>query len=821
MSKITQDEFDAVQKIVQQRELEKTTEGIIKNDPEASGRFDAFIAGLTNNEDYKIRYLAEKRFPNLVELGIDPMQFYFVDGDGDLSFADPNDNFKAKKEYKEGLFTDVDYFENVGPTGQFLAEVIPGTIGLGLGFAAGGLPGAMTGGASFTAFGGTAAYTARAGISNFFGGPPLAVEKAGKDLAFSSAFGALPIGLPSRALPKAFRGVYEKFPGIEGREALQDIVLNGGKSVDDKLKYMSEKYPEITITRAEADSLVGNRGAQLQAWLLKQPDNEKLVRFYNDRNERVRDIAENFFDSILSGKYVDDAFKNKLTGKPAIDANVDVAKALDDFLISEKKKLQTRVKPVYKEAYDLDVAVDISDVLDDVVRVINDPNVSAAKKNAYQKIEKALKDATTGEARNTTELIHQGLKDDFNRVFAGLSTGNNADRILKGEITTIRNRVQNKLREVNPSYKKATDIYNDATGTAQQLEKSIAGQFAKVVELGGQRAAALSKKFFSGNIPVKEVEELKNILKEQDPQAWQNLKGTWLSTQWDDVIINQPNPLGEANAYLRALGIKSPTKAFGEIGERVKPGKSKEIMESQARGRKAKMWQAILEPEEFDAFIDLTHMLQAVGRLQTAAGSDTAANLAIDAIITQGAKQVIGSGKPVQAVIAKTAGVVDATTAIPKRLLFQGTDLAAKANAAQKDAYIDLLIAHIVDPKKRIVMQEGLQAYKPYVYLATQAFGRGGIEGVKNLFETIKDQNEAIQEEIEKPTSGPLQERVEVDPNLQSSIDTFQVPVINQPLFDLPETNLEMEELTSPTILPDEKDREIAMRQMGGIQSLV
>ena len=97
MSKITQDEFDAVQKIVQQRELEKTTEGIIKNDPEASGRFDAFIAGLTNNEDYKIRYLAEKRFPNLVELGIDPMQFYFVDGDGDLSFADPDDNFKAKK----------------------------------------------------------------------------------------------------------------------------------------------------------------------------------------------------------------------------------------------------------------------------------------------------------------------------------------------------------------------------------------------------------------------------------------------------------------------------------------------------------------------------------------------------------------------------------------------------------------------------------------------------------------------------------------------------------------------------------------------------
>ena len=169
--------------------------------------------------------------------------------------------------------------------------------------------------------------------------------------------------------------------------------------------------------------------------------------------------------------------------------------------------------------------------------------------------------------------------------------------------------------------------------------------------------------------------------------------------------------MGEPNAYLRALGIKSPTKAFGEVGERVRPGKSKEIFERQARGKKAKMWQAILEPDEFKAFIDLTHMLQAVGRLQTAAGSDTFANLAIDEIITAGSKQVIGSGAPGSAIIAKTAGVVDTVSAIPSRILFRGTDLAGKANAAQKDAYIDLLIAHIVDPEKRIIMQEGLQAF--------------------------------------------------------------------------------------------------------------
>ena len=272
-----------------QKTKEQTTdEGIIINDPEASGRIDAFLAGMSNNEDYKTRWLAEKRFPDLVEQGVDPMQFYFVDGDGDLSYKDPKDGFKAKKEFKEGLLgQDVDYFDNIGPTGQFLAEVIPGVIGLGAGFTVGGLPGASVGGAGGTGLGGAIAYGIRGGISQFFGGPPMDVQQATKDLAFSSAFGGLPIGVPSSAVPKAFKGVYEKFPGIEGREALQDIVLNGGQTVDDKIAYLSSRYPDVTITRAEADALVGSRGAQLQAWLLKQPENEKLVNFYNNRNGAI------------------------------------------------------------------------------------------------------------------------------------------------------------------------------------------------------------------------------------------------------------------------------------------------------------------------------------------------------------------------------------------------------------------------------------------------------------------------------------------------------------------------------------------------------
>ena len=161
---ISQEEFDALQKSIKNKELEKTTEGIIMDDPEASGYADAFLSGLTNDETYKTRWLAEQRFPGLVEMGIAPMQFYFVDGDGDISYKDPNDGFKAKKEFKESIFglDAADYLDKIGPTGQFLSEVVGGVTGMIAGYGAGNIPGAVAGGAGGTAAGGSAAYGARA-----------------------------------------------------------------------------------------------------------------------------------------------------------------------------------------------------------------------------------------------------------------------------------------------------------------------------------------------------------------------------------------------------------------------------------------------------------------------------------------------------------------------------------------------------------------------------------------------------------------------------------------------------------------------------------
>ena len=334
------------------------------------------------------------------------------------------------KEFKDDYFgNDVDYVNNLGPTGQFLGEVIGGAVGMAQGFVKGALSPnkfrafgeAIKGGVKGTAKGGATAYALRAGLSSALGGPPLDAYKAGKDLAVSSAFGGIPFGVPTSTAPKFAKGLFDKFPGTDGRSILADIIQNGGKTVDDKLAYMAEKYPDVPISRAEANDLVGTSGNKLEAWIVKNSGSEKLVKHHNDRNQRINYHAENFFDFLQSGKYVNQALKDKLTGKPAFDAELDVVKAVDDYIALQKKKLAEQTAPMYKNAYDTDVTIDVSKELKQIQDVIADVNVSTEKKAIYKKLEQGLLDANTGNARNTTELLHQGLKDNFARQINKLS----------------------------------------------------------------------------------------------------------------------------------------------------------------------------------------------------------------------------------------------------------------------------------------------------------------------------------------------------------------------------------------------------------------
>ena len=74
--------------------------------------------------------------------------------------------------------------------------------------------------------------------------------------------------------------------------------------------------------------------------------------------------------------------------------------------------------------------------------------------------------------------------------------------------------------------------------------------------------------------------------------------------------------------------------------------------------------------------------------------------------------------------------------------------------------------------------------------------------------------NEIIDIEKAEPSFGPLETEQPTE-DLQGALNQFQMPNIDQPLFDETSPDLTLQQTLSPTILPDELDREIAKRGSG------
>ena len=795
----------------------------ITDEQAKSGVGDALLSGLTNDEAYKTRWLAEKRFPELLEQGEDPMDLYFIDQDEDIAYVDPKDG-KIKKEFSEGLFgADVaDIFDKVGPTLQFASEVGVGTLGLIGGGITGGIPGAVTGGGSGTALGGTLSYAARAGTSELFNGPPLNVEKATKDLAISSGFGAIPLGAPAKSFGVFAENIIKRFPGAEGRTALQDIVESGGKTADEKIAYAQDKYG-ITLTRAEAEGTVTNASA-IQKYLQMQPRADKLWDFYHTRNAQVEETAEGFFNELFSGKYVKSGVKDKLSGKESLDASMDVAEAANAFLKESLERRKTRASKIYDDAFELDINFDVSDIAKNIDDKLADQNVKGPLRKALETVRESLIDQNTGALKNTTESLHTSLTQDFTPLLEGLTK--DGQKFIKREVTLMRNEVSKRLKNGNDLYRKASAVYDPTKGHLQQLERSVVRQLAEAVEKGGAQAGRLTQRLFNGTISPKEIKDLRRIMQaefvdadgvtQSGAQAWQNLKGTWLMTQFDDAVVGTVNPLGAPNRFLSRLGIRQVDRAFPyatdplgnpiPLADDVLEPAMQERAKRVARGKKAKILESVLEPEELANFIDMAEIMQSVGYIATQSQSPTQSLQAMSRLLEQE-----GMSRSV-----KAAGILKGLFNLPSRFIAKGfDDFGENIIRKQKEAYEDELIEALINPDRAVELRQYFDTLNPKIYYYTQTLARGGVEALDEIFNQNQARlNEIINIEQEDPSFGPLQVEQPIE-NLQSSLNQFQMPNIDQPLFDQPSPDLTLQQTLSPTILPDELDREIAMRESG------
>ena len=807
---------------------------LIEREKEKSSVGTALLQGLSNDQGYQTAWLAQQRFPELVERGIDPVDYYFLDEDEDIAYIDPYSN-EVVKEFKDNLLVDTARY--AGPTAQFLGELAGGTAGLTLGAFGGaaatanplgGIGGAMAGGGIGTGIGGGVVYAGRAGVSALFDGPPLKTSKLVDDLIVSSAFGVLPFGTKAlRSAGSVFRTASTRFPGKDGKTALEAILREGGKTAEEKVAFAKERFG-VDLTRAEAQGIMSNAGA-IQRYLQMQPGSQKLWDFYHNRQLQVEEAADVFFDEILRGKYLSGLKKTKLSGREAIDPDSDLANAANEVLKKLAAKRQDRANPVYQNAFELEIPIDVTDIARQLQMDLADPNLRGKAKSVKQELLDALTDFSglsknqlvtnqgTLALKDNTEMLHNALRNDFRPLIEGLTK--DAQATLKREVSQLRQQVSDKLKAANPEYARATDIYDPSKGHLQALERSVINDLAKAAELGGEKAARLTKTLFDGSIKPQNLRKLRRLIQTQDPQAWQNLKGTWLRTQFDDAITSSINPLGVNNRFLSRLGIRGKVM-MGRGAEKV-------------RGTKAKVFSEILDPQELDNFVDLVELMQATSFIASQGGSPTQPLQALQKLLE---KDVTGVGRT-------TLSAIRAVIEIPQRLLVRGFDDAASRSLAfQKEVYEDKLIEALIDPKKAEELAKGIDAVKPGVYFVTQAVARGAGGEVYDILTESPFEPDKVNPETGRIERGPqgremIESAKEVtqpeksleDP--QAMLQGLSVPQVggDTPLFDeLPNTQpapalSQFDPALSPTIVPLDKDRELAMRtrgNLGGIASL-
>jgi hypothetical protein len=808
---------------------------LLDREANKSGVLDALLQGMSNDQGYQTAWLARKRFPNLVEQGIDPVDFYFVDEDEDIAYVDPYSG-DIVKEFRDSLLVDSARF--VGPTAQFAAELGAGALGLAAGaFGTGNPFGAAAGGAGGTYLGGGAAYAGRAGISAAFDGPPLKVSKLEDDLLMSAAFGAIPFGTkPMQLLGSSFRTASKKFPGKDGRTALETILKEGGESAQEKVAFAKERFG-VDLTRAEAEGIITNAGA-IQRYLQMQPGSQKLWDFYHNRQAQVEEAADEFFDEILRGKYLTAFKQGRLSGRQALDPDSDLAKAADAVLKKLAEKRKTRAQSVYKNAFELDLAIDVSDIAKQLQSELADPNLRGKARTVKQELLDALTDfsglsktqlvsqeGTIG-VKDNTELLHNALRNDFRPLYEGLTKDNQAT--LRREVADIRSKISNRLKAANPEYKRATEIYDPTKGHLQALQSSVVTQLAEVAGLGGEQAARLTAQLFKGTVKPKGIRMLRRLIETEDPQVWQNLKGTWLRTQFDDAIASSVNPLGVNNRFLSRLGIRG----------KLQPGRGG----AKARGTKAEVFRQMLSPEELENFVDLVELMQATSYIATQGGSPTQPLQALQKLLE---KESGGLGRT-------GISVVRAAFEIPQRLVVRGfDDAAARAMGLQREFYEDKLIEALIDPTVAADLAKAIDAVKPATYFVTQAVSRGATDVLGDIAEDrfVPDQIDPVTGQLIRGVQGaemiesakevtqpapeetPPARRQRQRGNPQTMLEGLNIPDVGgdvnlfEPLSgtDTAPLTAAFDPSQSAIVLPRADDRELAGRlrgPLGGIASL-
>ena len=747
----------------------------------------------------------------------------------------------------------------MGPGAQLLSEMILGGLGMAGGATfgtatpalggpgAGTVVGGMVGGGLGSAGGTVVGQGIRSGLSAVVGGPESDFDQLVSDTAWSAGFGLIPVGLPRGALGQAFRQLgdavlpkigylREQFPDEAGQDLIAAILKEGGGEVDSTIAKAAERG--IKLTRGEAMKGIG-QAAFAQYYLGLQSRSRLLTDMYLDRSQQVTNMVKGFADQLTSGKYVSNAFRDPLTGKvkggSSSTVEIDVAKAADDFIKAEQKKRSEQAGEIYRQAYELDEAgspelaalVDTfltarqvpntardGEPLQGILVALRDPDLDPLRKEAYSTLRDALiskkraRSVTGKEGQlsapsdylpiDTSQDVAKVLQETFDTLITKYGKSDTTrNKKLVGELSNLKASMNDAFRSYNPVWGRAQDIYRpeDPMSTLQNFK--IIADIAKVAESGGTEAARAVSRIFSGSAEPVDILKLKTAVMEQNPAAWQRLKGNWLRTKFNDVSQRTSNELGVPNKFLGALSLRGDVADLTKASD--KGGFSSEVA----------TYRALFEPEELKELAEISDILQMVRSVQDKINSDTQTKQKFAELLSIESNK---AGVSAPEIIFNMFGLLG-RSAKSIRDSVNGS-MAAKYKQERINAYEDVLIEQVINPDpNRTLLKQMKESFPRYYAIATQALketGQAMEEGVTPSPETqIREKRASSREEEQERLREEAASQIKMMESSQAS-----PPSTTDIFAPLPSMGGGMSSLGIPgaTVLPSEQDRELAER---------
>ena len=460
-----------------------------------------------------------------------------------------------------------------------------------------------------------------------------------------------------------------------------------------------------------------------------------------------------------------EVFADKIGGKGTAFGGTEaqLAKTMNEVTDELAKRRITRADKIYNQLNDagyikVDGVESIVKSIDDYVAKLKEPSPKTIKN--MEKFKKFFYNEQ-GELVDDLMSLNQRRAVDMNELAQKLKGKGSGDA---KQMFKLMKDLGILMDDAEPLYQLARRIYDPTKPALQLVEKSVIGKYAKLVK-DKQTARAL-KEVFDPNTTERSLRNTKRILQAVNPDLYNMAKR--------DFLLSQLSHFTKQGALEK--GLPSFQKHFAQPNQQ-------------------KLLQVMFEPAEYDEFMKMNSYIGDAFSINRGFSTTQPFQALEEKILAE-----VPRNNPAQNFLEPYFATMRfVRNAISGHL---GDDFTKSIALKQNEAYMDKMADFILGGGKA---DDLFSPFSSYNFSVIQSGARGA---------------EALEDKISQPEEINYQEKNLLENNLQglqNSIPNIS-PQINVPIFDVPEDDTKT---LSPSILPNEKDREIALRDMSsGIGSL-